>query len=436
MGAVSVSRTYDPRNLLLTNTRSNGVKGSYSFDPVGRLLNMSEQAGSSVIFSRAFTYDAAGQLVGNSVNSGFALATQAAIGTFDAANEVATFAATTYTSDADGNRLSEVSPAGTTSYTWDSRGRLQAVSAPGGVISAFAYDYAGNMIQERVTSTGQNNVQQFVLDDVSNIASVQQGQSPASSILDGRGPDDIIAFTQGGAPVFPLLDQISSDAALTDGSGNVLGREFYEPFGAPTTNGTVSLLQFTGRPLINTGLYYDRARYYDSATGRFLSEDPAGLGSGDANLYRYVSNSPLAFTDPTGLLNWKKIIPDSVIGGGAASLACFVPEIGWIACALAIGGGALGGAGAEAWNEHVDDQSNGGNNGSGGNGGACNTCPCSAPGGNGGNSGSGNGNTGNGNGTSGNGNGNSGNGNGNSGNGNGGTIIINGNGNTVIIINR
>jgi len=43
---------------------------------------------------------------------------------------------------------------------------------------------------------------------------------------------------------------------------------------------------------------YYRARYYDPSTGRFLSEDPARL---EPNAFAYAANSPVDFTDPTGL---------------------------------------------------------------------------------------------------------------------------------------
>jgi hypothetical protein len=48
-------------------------------------------------------------------------------------------------------------------------------------------------------------------------------------------------------------------------------------------------------------MYY-RARYYDPGVGRFISEDPIGFDGGDTNLYRYVGNSPLNYTDPSGLI--------------------------------------------------------------------------------------------------------------------------------------
>ena len=49
-----------------------------------------------------------------------------------------------------------------------------------------------------------------------------------------------------------------------------------------------------------TGLYFDRARYLDPTTGRFLSEDPIGVDGG-INLYRYALNGPVTTADPFGL---------------------------------------------------------------------------------------------------------------------------------------
>jgi len=49
------------------------------------------------------------------------------------------------------------------------------------------------------------------------------------------------------------------------------------------------------------GLYYMNARYYDPTIGRFLSEDPLGLGGGDMTLYSYAGNNPVVFVDPSGL---------------------------------------------------------------------------------------------------------------------------------------
>jgi RHS repeat-associated protein len=49
-----------------------------------------------------------------------------------------------------------------------------------------------------------------------------------------------------------------------------------------------------------TGLYYYRARYYDSAAGRFLTEDRIRFRTG-TDFYRYVGNNPGNRIDPRGL---------------------------------------------------------------------------------------------------------------------------------------
>jgi len=48
-----------------------------------------------------------------------------------------------------------------------------------------------------------------------------------------------------------------------------------------------------------TGLHYNRFRYYDPDVGRFTTQDPIGLLGGD-NLYQYAP-SPIGWIDPLGL---------------------------------------------------------------------------------------------------------------------------------------
>ncbi|MGP9737738.1 MULTISPECIES: RHS repeat-associated core domain-containing protein, partial [unclassified Halomonas] len=54
-----------------------------------------------------------------------------------------------------------------------------------------------------------------------------------------------------------------------------------------------------------SGLYYNRHRYYDPQQGRFISQDPTGL-LGGINLYGYVAN-PTGMVDPLGLNAWEAI---------------------------------------------------------------------------------------------------------------------------------
>jgi RHS repeat-associated protein len=78
----------------------------------------------------------------------------------------------------------------------------------------------------------------------------------------------------------------------------------YDAFGTITSESNSSAephFAYTGRDWDpDVGLYYNRARWYDPKTGRFLSEDPSRFKAKDTNLNRYVWNRPTSVTDPTG----------------------------------------------------------------------------------------------------------------------------------------
>ena len=75
-----------------------------------------------------------------------------------------------------------------------------------------------------------------------------------------------------------------------------------------TTGSLVNSFHYTGREWdTETSLYDYRARYYDPAVGRFISEDPNDRGSmySDRNLYAYTENNATNWTDPLGLYTLK-----------------------------------------------------------------------------------------------------------------------------------
>ncbi len=120
--------------------------------------------------------------------------------------------------------------------------------------------------------------------------------------------DELIAMhQQGEGTLWAVTDHLGTVHQWLDKSGNVVGTYQYDTFGnILTTTGIAQTLKlvptFTGRPWdAETGLYYYRTRHYDPALGRFTSEDTIGFVGGDPNLYRYVQNKPLGFSDPTGM---------------------------------------------------------------------------------------------------------------------------------------
>ena len=116
--------------------------------------------------------------------------------------------------------------------------------------------------------------------------------------------------------LYYLTDANFNVTALVDTGGTVLERYVYDPYGKvtiywPDWSSTLSASNYYNRILYTgreydpeTGLYNYRRRPYSVELGRFPGRDPIGYGAGDANLYRYVFNNPVAFTDPAGLGLW------------------------------------------------------------------------------------------------------------------------------------
>jgi len=97
--------------------------------------------------------------------------------------------------------------------------------------------------------------------------------------------------------------------ALTDASANVVNKYAYTPFGkiAGQQESISQPFKFVGKYGVMTepnGLYYMKARYYDSSIGRFISEDPKSFDGGDVNLMAYTGGNPVMSIDPDGLASF------------------------------------------------------------------------------------------------------------------------------------
>ena len=131
-----------------------------------------------------------------------------------------------------------------------------------------------------------------------------------------RGEDMVVLRNTGSSLVYNSTN--TQDYYLNDANGNVVAlvengsvveRYEYSAYGTVTVYSASWVQQseahdntilFAGRELdVTTGLYYNRARWYDPSKGVFITRDPIAA---DANLYRYCGNNPVSYTDPTGLL--------------------------------------------------------------------------------------------------------------------------------------
>jgi RHS repeat-associated protein len=114
----------------------------------------------------------------------------------------------------------------------------------------------------------------------------------------------------GGTVTYVYTDPQGTPLAETDASGNITATFDYTPYGTYAPNGTSTPGPnpngpgYTGH--VNdpeTNLVYMQARYYDPATGHFLSVDPVAPTSGNTpsfNRYAYANNNPILNVDPNG----------------------------------------------------------------------------------------------------------------------------------------
>jgi RHS repeat-associated protein len=175
-------------------------------------------------------------------------------------------------------------------YYYDGSGQRVKKTSPLGVVTTFVYDANGELTAEYSTT-------------------------PPTATTGTR---------------YLVGDHLGSTRVATDGSGAVMERHDFMPFGEDTAvtggsqrSGTTGYAPSFDVAMLFTGHYRDGlpsgsgasaetsfdyfgARYYQSQFGRFLSPDPAGPTVANSanpqswNLYSYVLNNPLIFKDPTG----------------------------------------------------------------------------------------------------------------------------------------
>lgn len=110
----------------------------------------------------------------------------------------------------------------------------------------------------------------------------------------------MIQIDAGGTLSYFHQDRQNSVIAQSSSSGSVTNQYTYSPFGESASLAG-STFGYTGQRYdLETGLYFYKSRYYSPNIGRFLQPDPIGYRAG-LNLFTYVDNSPLNFTDTLGL---------------------------------------------------------------------------------------------------------------------------------------
>ena len=295
----------------LTATSTPINQATYAYNPVGNRTSLTDRRGSQAFgydtldrltsathpllgTPQAFAYDAVGNRTtgGSVVNVGNQLTADANYG---------------YQYDDNGNltRKTFLATGNYSQYTYDAENRLTKVEDfVAGNPTAFAtstYRYDG--LGRRIEKVANGQTKRYIYDGEDILLEYDGTNTLVARYTHGPGIDEPIAVTKGGSTFFYHQDGLGTVTDLTDSAGAIAKSYAYDTYGTivDQTGIVEQPYTYTGREFDSeNGLYYYRARSYDSAIGRFIEKDPIGLAA-DVNTYSYVGNDPVNWIDPQGL---------------------------------------------------------------------------------------------------------------------------------------
>jgi RHS repeat-associated protein len=209
----------------------------------------------------------------------------------------------------EGNLVRKTQPDGRQwRYAWDGAGQLARVTRPDGYAVTFTYDALGRRISKRF----RGKVTRWVWDgDVPlhewHELEVGPGAGSAQDLTTWLFEDDSFVptaklTTQGSYSI--ITDHLGTPLELYDQTGVKTWQAQLDSYGAVREGrGTPQDCPFRYQGQyedVETGLYYNRFRYYDPETGGYISQDPIRLEGANHSLYAYVKDTN-SWIDALGL---------------------------------------------------------------------------------------------------------------------------------------
>ncbi len=266
----------------------------YAYDNNGRLVEVRENGD----IVEAYTYDANGnRLLETNQYRGI----NQRVYSHSLEDHLISAGTDAYHFDADGFLTGKTTAQGEMATVYSSRGELLSATLPDATAITYDHDPLGRRIAKKVNGTV---AEKYLWKDTTTLLAVYDGNDNLVTRFN-YGDDRLpISMTQNGSTYYLLVDQIGSLRAVTDPSGNIIKRVDYDTFGniIVDTNTALSVpFGFAGGLHERaTGLVRFGARDYDPAIGRWTAKDPIDFAGGDANLYGYVMNDPVNFSDIVG----------------------------------------------------------------------------------------------------------------------------------------
>ena len=238
---------------------------NFVFDPAGNLLAQQKKEGGKTTRGnrlllqgdRKFEYDARGNLIRETRGKGGKLETLFEYNLNNQLYKVSKDNQTTeYSYDSIGRRIRKQDSFGTTQYLW-----------------------AGDQLAQEK----RNNIEKTYVYEPESFKP--------------------IAMVQDGEIYHYHLDHLGTPRELSNQQGKIIWKARYKTYGkiaAKDVEEVENNLRFQGQYFDEeTGLHYNRHRYYDPSLGQFTTQDPIGL-LGGVNNYQYAPN-PTGWVDPLGL---------------------------------------------------------------------------------------------------------------------------------------
>jgi len=209
-----------------------------------------------------------------------------------------------YGYDGHGNRVTRTVGEQTMRHQYDAMHQLEAITLPDGTKAEYEYDALGRRVAKHVAHSNRRmETTLYVWDgdwlaqEISNGRIITYIQHP-----DHAGP---LAKIEEGKVYHYVTDHLGTPQEMHTDNGKIVWAAEYGAYGRVRrypVHEVSNPIRFAGQYLDEeTGLHYNRFRYYDPQAGRYVSQDPAGL-SGGMNTYAYVKGNPVHNTDPLGLV--------------------------------------------------------------------------------------------------------------------------------------